>query len=45
MAHYNDSEEELEKLGFDFYLMRISVGIEPIDKIIKSLENGLKHVK
>lgn len=45
MAHYNDSEEELEQLGFDFYLMRISVGIEPVDKIIKSLENGLKHVK
>ncbi len=45
MAHYNDSEEKLEQLGFDFYLMRISVGIEPVDKIIKSLENGLKHVK
>lgn len=45
MAHYNDSEEELERLGLDLYLMRISVGIEPVDKIIKSLENGLKNLE
>ena len=45
MAHYNDSKEELERLGLDFYLMRISVGIEPVDKIIKSLKNGLKYLK
>ena len=45
MAHYNDSKEDLERLGLDFYLMRISVGIEPVDKIIKSLENGLKYLK
>jgi cystathionine beta-lyase/cystathionine gamma-synthase len=44
MAHYEDSKEELEQLGFDFYLMRLSVGIEPIDKILKSLENGLKQL-
>lgn len=45
MAHYHDSKEELEQLGFDFYLMRISVGIEPVDKIIRSLENGLKNLE
>ena len=45
MAHYHDSKEELEELGFDFYLMRISVGIEPVDTIIKSLENGLKNLE
>ena len=45
MAHYKDSKEELELLGFDFYLMRISVGIEPVDKIIRSLENGLKNLE
>ncbi|HDZ18688.1 MAG TPA: hypothetical protein ENH75_10375, partial [archaeon] len=41
MAHYEDSKEELEKLGFDFYLMRLSVGIEDVDKIIKSLDHAL----
>ena len=45
MAHYNDSKEELEQLGLDFYLMRISVGIEPVGKIIRSLENGLKTLE
>ncbi|MFX1364560.1 MAG: PLP-dependent transferase [Promethearchaeota archaeon] len=45
MAHYDDSEKELERLGFDFYLMRISVGVEKIDLIIKSLENGLNQLK
>ncbi len=45
MAHYNDSKEELEQLGFDFYLMRISVGIEPVGKIIRSLENALKNLE
>ncbi|MHA2009399.1 MAG: PLP-dependent transferase [Promethearchaeota archaeon] len=44
MAHYNDSEEDLKRFGFDLYLMRISVGIEPVDKIIKSLENGFKYL-
>ncbi len=41
MAHYEDSKEELEKLGFDFYLMRLSVGIEDVDRIIKSLDHAL----
>lgn len=41
MAHYKDSKEELEKLGFDFYLMRLSVGIEQSEKIIKSLDHAL----
>ena len=39
------SKEELELLGFDLYLMRLSVGIEPVDKIIRSLENGLKNLE
>ena len=41
MAHYEDSKEELENLGFDFYLMRLSVGIEKADEIIKSLDHAL----
>ncbi len=41
MAHYEDSKEELENLGFDFYLMRLSVGIEKVDNIIKSLDHAL----
>ncbi len=45
MAHYNDAKQELERLGFDFYLMRLSVGIEKINLILKSLENGLSQLK
>ena len=45
MAHYDDSKEELEQLGFDFYLMRLSVGIEPVEKIINSLNHALEFVK
>ena len=45
MAHYEDSKEELKQLGLDFYLMRMSVGIEPVEEIIKSLENGLSQIK
>lgn len=44
MAHYDDSKENLKKLGLDFYLMRISVGIEPSDQIINSLEQGLNAI-
>ncbi len=41
LAHFNDPKEKLKQLGFEFYLMRLSVGIEPVEKIINSLENGL----
>ena len=44
MAHYEDSKEELERLGFDFYLMRLSVGIEGAEKIINSLNHALSYV-
>jgi len=41
MAHYNDSKEFLKQMGFDFYLMRISVGTESVVKIKESLNNAL----
>jgi cystathionine beta-lyase/cystathionine gamma-synthase len=44
MAHYEDSKEELERLGFDFYLMRLSVGIENTDTIINSLKHALSFL-
>ena len=45
MAHYEDSKEELKILGLDFYLMRLSIGIEPIESIIKTLKNALEFVQ
>ena len=44
MAHYEDSKEKLEQLGFDYYLMRLSVGVEDVEQIISSLEHALKFV-
>jgi len=44
MAHYEDSKEELERLGFDFYLMRLSIGIEDSETIINSLSHALSYV-
>jgi len=44
MAHYEDSKGELEQLGFDFYLMRLSIGIENAEKIINSLNHALSYV-
>ena len=45
MAHYNESKEELNKLGLDFYLMRMSVGTEPVETILKSLKHALSFIK
>lgn len=45
MAHYEDSKEELERLDFDFYLMRLSIGIEDAETIINSLNRALSYVK
>ncbi len=45
MAHYNDSKEKLKELGFDFYLMRLSVGIEPVGQIINSIGHALDSLK
>lgn len=44
MAHYDDSKEKLEQLGFDYYLMRLSVGVEDVEQIISSLDHALKSV-
>ncbi len=44
MAHYEDPKEELERLGFDFYLMRLSIGIEDAEKIINSLNHALSFI-
>ena len=44
MAHYDESKEELQRLGLEFYLMRLSVGIEPVDFIIQSIESALSKI-
>jgi cystathionine beta-lyase/cystathionine gamma-synthase len=44
MAHYEDSKEELDRMGFDFYLMRISIGTENAEKIINSLRHALSFI-
>jgi cystathionine beta-lyase/cystathionine gamma-synthase len=44
MAHYDDPRTILEQLGLDFYLMRLSVGIESSDQIINSLNYALEFV-
>lgn len=44
LAHFNDTKQELRKLGLDFYLMRMSVGTEPVDKILRSLKHGLSFI-
>lgn len=44
MAHYDESKEELQRLGLEFYLMRLSVGIEPVDLIIQSIETALSKI-
>lgn len=44
MAHYNASETELERLGLDRYLMRLSVGTESVEDIIQSLKHALNSV-
>jgi cystathionine gamma-synthase len=43
LAHYDDTDEELERLGLDRYLIRISVGVEPVDNIIDNIANALKN--
>ncbi|MGQ4873463.1 MAG: PLP-dependent transferase [Promethearchaeia archaeon] len=44
MAHYEDPEEKLKEMGFDFYLMRMSIGIEPVNEIIESLNKALESI-
>lgn len=41
LAHYDNTDEELEALGLDRYLIRISVGVEAADSIIANIENAL----
>jgi len=45
MAHYNDSKEKLLKLGYDFCLMRLSIGTERTEKIIDCLKYALERTK
>jgi len=45
MAHYEDSKEDLKKWGLEFYLMRLSVGIEPVEEIIACLRSALNLLK
>ncbi|MHA2049880.1 MAG: PLP-dependent transferase [Promethearchaeota archaeon] len=45
MAHYDDPRTILEQLGLDFYLMRLSVGMESSDQIISSLNYALEFVE
>ncbi len=45
LAHFNDIKQQLKKLGLDFYLMRMSVGTEPVETILKSLKHALSFIK
>jgi len=45
LAHFNDTKQQLKKLGLDFYLMRMSVGTEPVETILKSLKHALSFIK
>jgi cystathionine gamma-synthase len=40
-THSEIPEEIKQKLGVDEYLLRLSVGIENIDDLIKDLENAI----
>ena len=44
-THSEIPEEIKKKLGVDEYLLRLSVGIENIDDLIKDLENAINSVK
>jgi cystathionine gamma-synthase len=37
LAHYHDDKAVLDKLGLDFHLIRLSVGVEPLDDIWHAL--------
>lgn len=44
MAHFNDPKEKLKQMGLDFYLMRLSIGIDSLEKIIRSLDEALSFI-
>ena len=44
MAHFNDPKEKLKQMGLDFYLMRLSIGIDSLEKIIRSLDEALSYI-
>ncbi len=44
MAHFNDPKEKLKQMGLDFYLMRLSIGKESLEKIINSLDGALSFI-
>ena len=44
-THSEIPEEIKKRLGVDEYLLRLSIGIENIDDLIKDLENAINSVK
>ena len=44
LAHYDDPPEKLARMGLNLYLLRISVGIEPIDEIIRAFEAAFDRI-
>jgi len=45
LAHYNDPPAKLAQMGLEKYLLRISVGIEPLATIIDVFEKALELVE
>ena len=44
LTHYADPPEKLARMGLELYLLRVSVGVEPVDQIIAAFERALKTV-
>jgi cystathionine gamma-lyase len=45
MTHAAVPKEEREKLGISDTLVRLSVGVEDLDDLVRDLETALEHVK
>jgi cystathionine beta-lyase/cystathionine gamma-synthase len=45
MTHAAVPKEEREKLGISDTLVRLSVGVEDLDDLVRDLENALAHVQ
>ena len=45
MTHAAVPKEEREKLGISDTLVRLSVGVEDLDDLVRDLETALAHVQ